>query len=411
VQKLLPLSADRLLQPLLGVHQKSIAGVSANRDLRGFAGCSSHLARRDIEPQPETTYRRHKLMNNGQSLLVAHCGAHKVTRDELREFPVPEGTKTHQPISHHEVVEVLEEALTFRYLKVVREEYAVSADGMKVFGIMELNSEFKGCRFAIGMRNSNDKSMRLALTVGYRVFVCDNMAFSGDFTPLSHKHTNNFQLQDAISIAVDRIHRSFAPLRKKVETMRDLELTEQQVKLLIYEAFMDRKVKGLPRQLMPMVHDHYFNPKQEAFFPRNLWSLSNAFTSAFKKLSPVKQFEVTARLGEFLTSVQDQIFLPQGNPTRAASENVGRIAHSGQPRPHLVIGESKIGFDVSVDGNGSLSHLGTSTVLSDGQDDEETLENYPNEDYPEAYEREDNDSDELHRIEEGLDEEYRQKIS
>ena len=27
------------------------------------------------------------------------------------------------------------------------------------------------------------KSMRLAMTVGYRVLVCDNMAFYGDFTP------------------------------------------------------------------------------------------------------------------------------------------------------------------------------------------------------------------------------------
>ncbi len=96
----------------------------------------------------------------------------------------------------------MEEALAFRYLKVMREEFAVSADGMKMFGIMELNAEFSGCRFSIGLRNSNDKSMRLALTVGYRVFVCDNMAFSGDFIPLSQRHNNNLLLQDAISVAV-----------------------------------------------------------------------------------------------------------------------------------------------------------------------------------------------------------------
>jgi len=249
-------------------------------------------------------------MNDTGSTLVAHCGAHKVTRDQLRELPVPEGTKTHQPLSHYGIVEVLEEALTFRYLKVVREEYAVSQDGMKMFGIMELNSEFRGCRFSIGMRNSNDKSMRLALTVGYRVFVCDNMAFSGDFTPLSHKHTSNLQLQDAVSIAVDRIHRSFTPLRKKVETMRDLTLNERTVKLLIYEAFMDRKVKGLPRHLMPLVHDHYFNPKHEAFYPRNLWSLSNAFTSAFKKLSPVKHHIVAYDFGMKRNILRR---LPKGN--------------------------------------------------------------------------------------------------
>jgi hypothetical protein len=32
-----------------------------------------------------------------------------------------------------------------------------------------------------------------------------------------------------------------------------------------------------------------------------MWSLSNAFTSAFKKLDPVPQFKATVKLGEFLT--------------------------------------------------------------------------------------------------------------
>jgi hypothetical protein len=245
------------------------------------------------------------IMNDISSVLVAHCGARKVTRGELKEIPVPKGTKTHQPLSHFEIVEVLEEALSFRLLKVVRDEYAVSVDGMKMFGVMDLSLEFSGCRFSIGLRNSNDKSMRLALTAGYRVFVCDNMAFSGDFTPLFHKHTRNLSLSDAISIAVDRIHRGFEPLREQVYAMRDLGLTDEEAKLLIYRAFLDRSIKGIPRHLMPVVHDLYFKPTDNAFTPGNLWSLSNAFTSAFKKLAPVKQFEITARLGSYLSDVQE----------------------------------------------------------------------------------------------------------
>ncbi len=31
-----------------------------------------------------------------------------------------------------------------------------------------------------------------------------------------------------------------------------------------------------------------------------MWSLSNAFTSAFKELDPIPQFKATAKLGEFL---------------------------------------------------------------------------------------------------------------
>ena len=49
---------------------------------------------------------------------------------------------------------------------------------MKMFGVLDLETGLEGCRFSIGLRNANDKSMRLAMTFGYRVFVCDNMAFT-----------------------------------------------------------------------------------------------------------------------------------------------------------------------------------------------------------------------------------------
>lgn len=243
-------------------------------------------------------------MNDVSSTLVAHCGAQKVTREELKAIPVPEGTNTHQPLSHFEIVEVLDEALSFRNLTVVKDEYAVSGDGMKMFGIMDLNYRFTDCRFSIGLRNSNDKSMRLALTAGYRVFVCDNMAFSGDFTPLLHKHTKNLELRDSISVAVDRIQRGFKPLEERVNGLRDHSLTDNDARILIYGAFIERAVKGIPRVLMPQVHENYFKPEHKEFEPRTLWSLSNAFTSAFKDLSPIKQFEVTAKLGSYLKEVQ-----------------------------------------------------------------------------------------------------------
>jgi hypothetical protein len=41
---------------------------------------------------------------------------------------------------------------------------------------------------------------------------------------------------------------------------------------------------------------------------RAIWSLSNAFTSAFKKLDPIPQFRATAKLGEFLEARFSQSF-------------------------------------------------------------------------------------------------------
>ena len=51
-----------------------------------------------------------------------------------------------------------------------------------------------------------------------------------------------------------------------------------------------------------------FEPKYQEFRPRTIWSLSNAFTSAFKELDPIPQFKVTAKLGEFLEARFSQSF-------------------------------------------------------------------------------------------------------
>jgi len=102
------------------------------------------------------------------STLISYNG--KITREELAQVPTPPATETHQPIAHHRVVEALVESMSFRHIGVVAEEYAVSKDGMRMFGVLDLEAGFEGCRFAIGLRNSHDKSFRLSCTVGVRLW-------------------------------------------------------------------------------------------------------------------------------------------------------------------------------------------------------------------------------------------------
>jgi Domain of unknown function (DUF932) len=209
------------------------------------------------------------------------------------------GTATHKTVPHVEVVNALVETLGFRHIAPVREEYAVSRDGMKLFGIMELETTFEGCRFAIGIRNAHDKSMRLAMTAGYRVFICDNMAFSGDFTPVLAKHSKNFNLTHALEIGVSDMQRNFDGMVRQVDRWRDSRLTDVSARMIIYQAFIEAET-DFPKHLARPIHDLYFNPQHEEFGPRTMWSLSNAFTSAFKQLDPVPQFRATAQLGPFL---------------------------------------------------------------------------------------------------------------
>jgi hypothetical protein len=107
-------------------------------------------------------------------VTLLHSRSTLVGRQELLGLPVPEATRTHVPIPHADVVAALVQSLGYRNIEVVKDEYALTPDYMRMFGIMTVNVEHSGVRLALGIRNSHDKSFALGITIGYRVFVCDS---------------------------------------------------------------------------------------------------------------------------------------------------------------------------------------------------------------------------------------------
>ena len=121
------------------------------------------------------------------------------------------------------------------------------------------------------------------------------------------RNTRSRSLIDCISVGVDRTQRNFEPMRKQVEAWQRSELTDVTANVVIDEAFVEGKLEA-PKHLARTVHDLYFEPRYEEFRPRTIWSLSNAFTSAFKELDAIPQFKATAKLGEFLEARFSQSF-------------------------------------------------------------------------------------------------------
>lgn len=231
--------------------------------------------------------------------LISHCGTELLGRQDLVLLPTPVATETHKPIPHAMLVQAVVETLGFRKLNVVQDQYAVSPDGMRMFGVLALDIEENGVRVSIGLRNSHDKSFALGITIGYRVFVCDNLAFHGDFQTVTRKHSKNLVLNDVLAVAIDRMQRNFAPMMNQVNAWKGYELPNVSAKLIIYHAFIEGGLE-VPKHLADDVHRLYFEPEYEEFRPRTMWSLSNAFTSAFKQLDPIPRFRATARLAPFL---------------------------------------------------------------------------------------------------------------
>jgi len=131
--------------------------------------------------------------------------------------------------------------------------------------------------------------------------VCDNMAFHGDFLPVLAKHTKNFNLNRALSGGIDDMQRNFKPMVEAVERWQGSQLSDVAAKLIIYRAFVEAEVE-VPRHLDRQVHEMYFDPRHDEFRPRTMWSLSNAFTWAFKELEPIPQYKATGKLAGFLAT-------------------------------------------------------------------------------------------------------------
>ena len=84
------------------------------------------------------------------------------------------------------------------------------------------------------------------------------------FTPVLAKHTKSFNLIDTLAVGVDRIQRSFEPMRRQVEEWRQAQITDERAKLILYAAFVDGKLEA-PSTLLPQVHRLYFQLEYEEF--------------------------------------------------------------------------------------------------------------------------------------------------
>jgi hypothetical protein len=120
--------------------------------------------------------------------LVIHAGANEVSYDQVRAVVTPEGTDTHVPVPHHEIVELMRFTLGFHQHEIAEEHHAVTPDGMRYFGVLSLRSPYGDYTDMLGLRNSHDKSLPIGIAFGSRVFVCDNLAFSADHV-IRRKHT------------------------------------------------------------------------------------------------------------------------------------------------------------------------------------------------------------------------------
>ena len=224
-----------------------------------------------------------------------------VTREQLKYLAPPPATVTWKPIAHYDLVQAIDRQLAVRDIQIVKEEFALAHEGLRLFGVLELHvpgREGLTCppdsgqdyHFAMGIRTANDRSFATQLAVGARVFVCSNLAFSGDLIAMNRKHTAKFDLNADISRAVDRFQAHLGTFGGKLEGLKQWSLDPYQAKAFIYDAFEQDIV---PVRLFNAVMAGYKAGQPQI----SAWALHNIFTAAVKQLAPSSAFQTTTGLG------------------------------------------------------------------------------------------------------------------
>jgi hypothetical protein len=234
--------------------------------------------------------------------LLIHKGGEYCSLDDLRDIPLPQETRTYKPVSHYDLAKNLAEVSSglLRGYQLEKAQYGLARDGNQMFGIHSYrNGISSSMGLSIGFRNSYDKSMSVGIAIGASVFVCDNLALTGDIA-IMRKHTANVwnDLEELTITTIYRSQHNFTKIVEDAEIMRGRYLSNDDAFRMIGLMYGNDIIS--PRQI-PVVKREWLNPTQPDFEERNVWSLYNAVTESLKSSPPNKIMEKHIALHEILS--------------------------------------------------------------------------------------------------------------
>ena len=259
----------------------------------------------------------------GNSSLVMHAGAHAVSRQEVFDAATPDATDTHFPVPHGSVLTHVQNTLDDLGWKVTEEAHAMLGDGLRYFGLLAIARSHGSAesiygtdstyQWVLGLRNAHDKSFAAEAILGTRVFICDNLAFSGSGQSVfkfSRKHTRFIErdMPGLVAGAFGSMVQGMAVEQMRIDAYRACKIaSEPQVHDLLVRA-MDRR--AITPQMLPHVL-HEWRRKDgpgglaeaahekgdHAFVDATAWRLMNCVTEVEKRSpSPIAAPKRNSRL-------------------------------------------------------------------------------------------------------------------
>lgn len=204
-------------------------------------------------------------------------GTNHVSEAEVFSVPAVPFTRTFHPVHHRDVITAVKEGVQAVGLDIVKAEYVLAAEGKKMFSVWDLNQGTSELSWSIGIRNSMNKSMSLGITAGTKVFVCENLCFSGEFLAF-RRHTSGLDI-DELAFLAYRSMRQMIPMLKEFqrwhEGLKNYPLTETDAKILLVEIMTNSVV--IPPSKFNQFRGLYTNEYDDS-----LWGFHEAATDVLK---------------------------------------------------------------------------------------------------------------------------------
>lgn len=165
------------------------------------------------------------------SLLYSQAN---ISRQGLSELVTPPALGAfHQPYGFGQYVDDIEESLDIAGLQVANQEFEVTHEGNRLFGVLEVEPKAgelitaEEWKLLVGLRGSHDQRIPRGLTLGSQVLVCSNLCFSGSLGTVNTKQTTNIglRLPHLIRDAVNRIPELAERQEKRFDAYKHLELS------------------------------------------------------------------------------------------------------------------------------------------------------------------------------------------
>jgi len=238
--------------------------------------------------------------------LVLHCGGTAVARGEVEKVSTPAATETWAPIPHDYLINLVQDELEIAGLRVTSEAHGlVTANdlpGANYFGLFQVEgrgTKYEDHSLVVGLRNSHIKRFGAAFCAGSGVFVCDNLAFSGEIM-IGRKHTKNiFQdgeggLRFLVTDAISKLMIVNQHQEERFEDYKSTNLSNGQAEVIMINALRSGVVTSTQ---LPKVVQQWDNPDHAEFGKnRNGWRMFNAVTEALKGTSPLELPRRTTKL-------------------------------------------------------------------------------------------------------------------